>query len=553
MIKKTASTKTAIFFFCLFLFILNYVNVSAQINEPQTKEVYNYLYRMSEKGLIQWDDIVLPLDRHTIAESLVTLQHQANKLSAIEKKELNFYLIEYYYDIHLFTSQYLNDDKVHLLHKDEAGRFRLVAAGNKQQQLFLDPIVGYDYTHYNNNHNLTTYSGFRMWGMLGKHVGYTVFFRDVTESGDSLNNGKYFTPDQGIVNTSRSPNQLNYSNLNFNIGYRWKNGVVTVGKDNLNWGYGESGKIVLSSKAPSFFYLRLHYSPFKWLDFDYFNGWLNSDVIDSSRSYSTGTTVAGGYREIFRNKYIASHSLTFKSGKGLSFSIGESMVYSDKLDVGYLIPINFFKAYDQYVSSYSLNGGSNGQIFAQISSRNQIKNTHLYLTLFIDEIRLAKIFDKTQSRNQIAYTLGLNRTDVLLKYLTIGGEYTRIRGGVYNNIIPAQTYTNNSYSLGDWMGQNADRLYLYVKYTPLPRLKTSIWYQYTRKGADWTLGQQYYQQPEPTFLNNELFSRRDIGFSAYYEVIQTLKLNLNIIHNTIYFPLQAVANNSISFGVSYGL
>ena len=543
--------KNKIALIVFFIFIVGIVK--SQINEPQTKEVYNYLYRMSEKGLIQWDDLVLPLDRHTIAIALLQVQKQESKLSTIEKKELLFYLTEYYYDIHLFASDYLINDKVNLFHKDEAGRFRTVASGNKQIQLFLDPIAGYYYTHYNNNHNLTTFGGFRMWGMIGKHVGYNVFFRDVTESGDSINYNKNFTPEQGIINTSRNPDQLNYSNLNFNLGYRWKNGIVTVGKDNLNWGYGESGKIVLSSKAPSFFYVRLHYFPFKWLDFDYYNGWLNSDVIDSSRSYPTGTNVAGGTREIFRTKYIASHSLTFKTGKGLNFSIGESMVYSDKLDVGYLIPINFFKAYDQYVSSYSLNGGSNGQIFAQISSRNQIKNTHLYATLFVDEIRLSKIFDKTQSRNQIAYTLGMNRTDVLLKYLTIGGEYTRIRGGVYNNIIPAQTYSNNSYSLGDWMGQNADRLYLYMKYTPLPRLKTSIWYQYTRKGADWSLDQQYNQQPEPPFLYNELFSRRDIGFSAYYEVIQTLKINLNIIHNTIYYPQQAVANNTISFGMSYGL
>lgn len=537
--------------FTLFCF---FNQLQAQINEPQTKEVYNYLYRMAAKGLIRWDDIVLPLDRHAIADALVVLKSEAtSKLSYTEKKELDFYITEYYYDIHLLNSAYLHNDKIHIFQRDEAGRFRTIASGNKQMQLFVDPVLGYDYTYYNNNHNLTTYGGFRMWGMIGKHVGYNVFFRDVTESGDSLNANKYFTPDQGIVNTSRNPNQLNYSNLNFNLGYRWKNGTVSVGKDNLNWGYGESGKIVLSSKAPSFFYLRLHYQPFKWLDFDYFNGWLNSDVIDSSRSYSTGTNTAGGYREIFRSKYIASHSLTFKTIKGLNFSIGESMVYSDKLDVGYLIPINFFKAYDQYVSSYSLNGGSNGQIFAQISSRNQIKNTHLYATLFIDEIRLSKIFDRVQNRNQIAYTLGANKTDVFIKYLTIGGEYTRIRGGVYNNIIPAQTYTNNSYSLGDWMGQNADRIYLYVKYTPLPRLKTSIWYQYARKGSDWTLDQQYNQQPEPPFLFNELFSRRDIGFNAYYEIIQTLKINFNIIHNTIFYPQQTVANNTISLGMSYGL
>ena len=223
-----------------------------------------------------------------------------------------------------------------------------------------------------------------------------------------------FSPVEGVVPTIQSQSLINYSSFNYNIGYRWSNGSISAGQENLSWGYGLSGNIALSGRAPSFPFIKLDFEPWEWLHFSYFHGWLQSNIIDSARSYSTGTGLYDGRREIFYPKFIAHHSLTATPLKGLDISVGESIVYSDQLSFAYLIPINFFKVYDQYHSRYNIKAGDNSQFFGLISSRNHIKNTHIYSQVFIDEIRISKIFDSRLKRNQLGYTLGINRTDLFL-------------------------------------------------------------------------------------------------------------------------------------------
>ena len=545
-IKKTFFLRQFLFLFILF----SSFKTEGQVNENYSF-VNNYLYRMAQKGIINIQDYTLPLDRFEIIKALESIKKSESFLSVTEKKELIFLNQEYQSSINI------NDTSIKplLLRKDNVKRFRFFQFINKDAQLFIDPIIGGSYSTYNNKNNIINYSGARLYGNLGKKIGYNLLFRDITERGDSVDFFKSFSPETGIFNTSRNPKQLNYSQLNFNIGYRWKNGMLSIGKDHLNWGYGKGGKIVLSSKAPSFPYIKLDYQPFKWLKFNYFNAWLNSNIIDSSRSYSTGTGVGNGFREVMRQKYLAHHSISFIPIKGLEISIGESIIYSDKLEIGYLIPINFFKLYDQYASSFRINGGSNSQLFAQISSRNQLKNTHFYFNIFIDELRLSKIFDKTDSRNQLGYTVGINKTDFFLHYLTVGVEYTRINPFVYKNIIPAQTYENASYSMGDWIGNNADRLYLFGEFTPFSRFKINVSYQSIRKGALGTLNQQYNQQPQPQFLFGPILKQVNVLFECSYEYLNRLNFFSRFGYLNRKFENPNFANQSqreLSVGFSYG-
>ncbi len=75
--------------------------------------------------------------------------------------------------------------------------------------------------------------------------------------------------------------------MNVDLGFKWDWGSFTIGKNHLNWGYAENGKIVLSEKAPSFPYVRLDIKPTDWLTFNYIHAWLNSDVVDTNSLYST--------------------------------------------------------------------------------------------------------------------------------------------------------------------------------------------------------------------------------------------------------------------------
>ncbi len=328
-------------------------------------------------------------------------------------------------------------------------------------------------------------NGLTFWGHAGKNFSFQAYFEDITETGTGIDSIRRYTPAEGIVRTvTLNQRSINYSRFKGNITYAWKNGSISAGKDQILWGYGENGRMVLSDKAPAYPNIRFDYRPLKWLQFHYTHAWLQSGIIDSARNYSKGNGVYGDKREFYIQKFLASHSLNFYPVKGLSFSLGESMVYSDQLNIAYLIPLMFFKAYDQYESKYNVPSGSNGQFFFQASSRNHIPKTHVYTTLFIDEIRTSEIFNSAKSRNQLGFNAGASVTDLIIPYMTIGMEYARINPFVYQNLIPAQSYASQNYTLGDWIGQNADRLTAWAKYNPAPRLSMRMQLDYIRKGRD---------------------------------------------------------------------
>jgi hypothetical protein len=538
--------------YCLITsFFLFYSEAHSQINEPTSSEVYSYLYRLSQKGLIDFANYILPLDRASIHKALSDLSKKQSEMSEVERKELAFYSKEFYYDNQSGVDTCF---KIGFFKKDINGRFRTAALSQKFFQLFIDPYLGSSYTYSNKGTNLTYFNGLRASGKLGKNFGFSFLFRDVTEKGDTINFDRDFTNQKGITKSSTSQNMLNYSELNFNLSYKWSNGLISIGKENMVWGFGNNGNnLVLSEKSPSYPYIRLDYRPFKWFHFNYMHGWLMSNIIDSNRIYNTGSSTYGGIREVYVSKFFATHSITVSPKKGLDISLGESIVYSDKFDVGYLLPINFFKSYDHWVSNQNINAGSNAQFFAQVSSKNHIKNTHLYTQIFIDEIRLSTMFNKQQRRNQLGYLLGINITDIGLKYFSIGVNYTRINPFVYNNLIPAQTYKNSGYSLGDWMGSNSDRLNLFFNYTPLARLKIRGNLEFLRKGGMGTIQQQYLQLPQPDFLFDLKFKQQNSNLIVSYEWINSLKTNFEFRHFRRNYLQSSQNDYSLMFGISYGL
>lgn len=501
---------------------------SQVVYERHTSEVYNFLARLSQKGIIVFDDLIRPISKQKIGQALDSVAVHENVLSSIEKKELAFYQRE-------FT---------------EGARKRILSAGNADFSIQADPIVTASYLSGSGKDIKTTSSGINLWGRIGNKWGFQFAFHDVNASGtgfDTSRKGLEAGSETGpILINAYKKNSQNFLEIRGHISYQFKNGSISAGQDYLLWGYGENGRIVLSDKAPTYPYIRLDYQPFPWLRFNYTHAWLQSGLIDSSRSYSIPSGIYGGIREVDITKYMASHSIDFTLKKGLNFTLGESIIYNDNLNIGYLVPIMFFKAIDNYNGASGIEKGSNGQFFFQLSSRNQLPKTHLYGTLFIDEIKLGTIFSKEKQRNQLGYTVGGSVTDLLgIPYLTAGLEYTRIRPFVYRNFLPAQDYTNAGYLLGDWMGSNADRIMGFVKYTPLPKLKLQLRYSHIRKGGPGTLDQQYQQQPQPPFLFDFQRKADELFVSASYEYLHRLYLNT--------YMKRLDKNQTFFIGMTYGL
>lgn len=538
------------------LMVFHSNTISQTVYENQHAKVYEYLSRMSQKGIINLDDLILPMSRNKINRALDSVKVKNDQLTYIEKEELNFYLKEYK-TINIDTTTF------HIATKDPNNRLRLLSINSKDFKLNVDPIIG-DQIIIGNKVAINQVSnGVQLWGTAGKNWGYQLYYRDYTEKGDVRNyytvNGLSYireSPTTGIIIVGlNDEKKINYSEVRANINYSFSKGMISFGKDRITWGYAQNGRIVLSDKAPSYPLIRFDYEPIKNLRFNYTHAWLNSNIIDSNNSYFTPKeNVSGDQRVIFTPKFLATHSLTYTIQKGLDVSIGESIIYSDKMDPGFLIPINLFKFYDNNKSNYVINAGSNGQYFLQANSRNQIKNTHLFTTLFIDELRVASMLNPKKARNQIGFTIGGSVTDKFLPYLTLGGEYTRVNPFVYSNLIPAQWYSSYDYSLGDWMGNNFDRLMIYGKYHPKPRLQLYAHLQRIRKGGLGTILQQYTAEPQPKFLFEFEKNRYEFLLKADYEYINNLYLFssfqwiYSITYNKKYF-----SEPIFQLGFSYGL
>jgi len=511
------------FFLALCVFAIT-ANLFAQVvYEPLYKDVYDYLRRISTKGIIEYNDEFRPLSRKYLAEKLLEAEEHPELLTEVQMADLKFYMQDYYHEI-WFIKNEKNEKHIDFFSNDPAGRWRVFSYGDENFKMNLSPILGYEIGSIDDAKATHLWNGIYTYGYITDALGVSFDFRDNTEEGTTIDKYKRFTPVTGVNARSSdnivdySENKIEYSEAKGIIATDWNWGSFAIGKEFMEWGYAENGLIVLSQKAPSFPFIRLDIYPVDWLGFNYFHGWLSSDVVDSSDIYYTET---GTERISFRKKFIASHTLFIRPTKGLKLSIGESIVYSDDLEIMYLIPVMFFRLADHYLSRQKNNAGDNAQFFGAISSRNHIKNTHLYGSIFIDEITLSGLFDSFKQRNQFGFTLGASVVDLPLDNLTLTLEYSKIYPFVYNNFIQTITYESASYIMGHWMGNNDDQVYGSLKYRFLRGLEASMWARYIRKGEAGSAGDQY-EQPQPPFLFGLRTNFTYLGAMVKYEFIHEL-------------------------------
>lgn len=540
---------------------LSYIVIAQVVYEPLNRDVYSFLSRLSQKSVVVFDDQIRPVSRKYIAQKLIEASKKSNQLTSLEKEELDFFSKDFKLEFDILNKIEIDSTQLTMLGYDAGNRLRLFSFRNDLFAINLSPILGVTFGLHDDENFTHTWNGIYTYGYLDKYIGFSFDFRDNTEKGNSLDKYKDFTPVTGVDARSDrntinySADKMEYSEAKAVLATDWSWGSFSVGKDFLEWGYGESGLLVLSTKAPSFGFIRLDIKPVNWLRFNYIHGWLSSDVPDSSSFfYNNNGTISFSYR----NKFIANHSLIITPTNGFDLSLGESVIYDDQLEYLYLIPIMFFRAADHHLSRQLNAAGANAQFFLSVSSKGQIKNTHLYSTLFIDEITLSGLFDSQKQRNQLGFTLGGSVTDLPIENLTATIEYTKIYPFVYRHYIQTQDYKSASYPLGHWMGNNADLIYASLNYRFIRGLQAKIWGQYIRKGEEGSYDQQYNIQPQPPFLfglrQNYSYFGAEIKYEYTHELFAKLKFqttkiakqqtNLSFNNNTI---------NEFYFSIYYGL
>ncbi|MCX6306294.1 MAG: hypothetical protein NT040_15120 [Bacteroidetes bacterium] len=533
--------------------------------------IYEFLDELANLKLITLNSVVKPYSRNYIAGKLVEARDMdaqmrsktgtpsRRMLNKRQQKELHFYLQDYQLEKEGRQLKIKNYDyKLSFLLKKQSC---MVVALNPPGFHYKDsmftisvrPILGVQWMTNENGTEYHRWWGGSMFGYIGKNFGFYANLRDNNASSAPAE-PKYFTLEQGAVYKPGSKKGVDFSEMRGGMVASVSWGSVGIINDRMEWGDNYHGANILSGKAPAFPYIQLHLNPVKWFDFNYIHGWLNSNVIDSSRSYYSGDI----YRQIYRNKYIAANMFTFIPWRGLNLSFGNSIIYSDiSVNPVYLIPFLFYNSVDATKNNYVDYAGSNSQLFFNFSSR-QIRHLNLFISLYIDEWKMSRMMKKDQ-HNFTSLKAGFRLSDFPLQNVSFTAEYTRTQPMTYDHYLPTTTFASNDYALGNYLRENSQEIYLAISFHPLRGLLINSSYTIARHGDDfpYRIDAGYVNDQVP-FLKNITWQNHSFELSARYEFVSNgyffvRYLNSDREGDTRYQP--AVMNgrtNTLMTGINFG-
>ncbi len=427
--------------------------------------IYSFLDELAADGIIELNSAVKPYSRETIKKFLAEAQSHGEELTVRQAKELDLYIIDF------VTS--VEDSKVHIIFNPATVQYK-----DSLFKITLTPLLGFTAGAVTDRGKpvIAWKNGAKIFGSYG-NWGFYAALRDNHQ--DPLT-GKaiYLTRERG----GHIKGLTDFSEMTGGISYSWRWADISFIRDSPVWGSGYAGTNILSGRAPAFMQLRLHIKPVKWMEMTWFHGWLNSMVVDSTRSYLVTNAYGTDYREVYHHKFFAANIFTITPVQRLHVSLGNSVVYSDpRLAPGYLMPLFFYKSVDHDVNSGIDN--SNSQMFIDISSY-QVKHLHLYGTLFIDEMSIKRF--TTPDFNYFSWKGGFRTGNFpFLPDLWVAAECTFTYPLTYQHYVPVLTFENQGYNMGHYLRDNSRSFWTAIDYKPLRGMNIRLWYEYAERGPDY--------------------------------------------------------------------
>ena len=459
--------------------------------------IYEFLDELASLQIIEINSAIKPYSRLLIANKLKEADQKREILNSRQQKELDFYLMDFGKELYPG--------------KDWKRRKDLFYYKDSLFSLTVNPILGGEI--FTNSSGQAHYlrNGVEARGYV-QHWGFYASLRDNHEK-PLLGKPEYLTKREG----GHIKGTTDWSEMQGGVTWSWKWGNIEFAKERLEWGNNYNGANILGGNNPTYVALRLNLKPAKWFEFNYFHGWLNSMVVDSSRSYWVSNSYGTDYREVYHKKFIAANMFTVIPVRNLHISAGNSIVYTDKhFNPIYLMPLFFYKSVDHSYTSGVEN--MNSQTFIDISSRN-IRNLHLYLTLFIDELSVAR-FSKKDEWNFFSWKTGFRLYNLPVQNLSFTTEFTYTYPLTFQHYVPTLTFENAGYNLGHYLRDNSREWYLAIDYKPLRTLKAGLYFTDAVRGPDYTeLGTDRVGNPPLATIQ---WHSAIFGIRASYQIINDL-------------------------------
>lgn len=454
------------------------------VYEPVTNVgIYGFLDELANAKIIEINTAVKPYSRIFIAEKLKIASENTEKLNKRQQKDLEFYMKDFRLELEKNT---VGMKPLNIFPKSQHLATVLNPLGLHYRDsiftLSLRPIWGIDYYTNSNGNAYHRWGGLEGFAYITDHIGGYTSLRDNYES-ELLIDPQFFNQRQGDPVKNNGNGGFDYSEAMGGIMASWKWGTIGVVKDQNIWGNGYNGTNIFSGHTPSYGQIKLQLYPIRWFEFTYFHGWLVSEVVDSSRSYWDGDK----YRAVFYPKYIAANMFTFRPVRHLEISLGNSIIYSDmNVQIAYLVPFLFYKSVDHTLNATDKAGysGQNSQLFLDFSSRN-IKNLHLFLTIFVDEFSMSRVTDPDRY-NFLSWKGGFQLSNWPLQNVIVTGEYTYTQPLTYQHNIATTTFASNRYNLGHYLRDNSQDIFASIQYKPIRGLTIDLSYDLGLHFNDYT-------------------------------------------------------------------
>ena len=469
------------------------------VNVPMNHWVYDFLDRCETMHLFrELHGRTLPMTRGEIAEILKeidqTLRSDGRQITPALANQLNQFLGEFHEELEpLGHSNEHHEKERHLLTWTEGDNI-IHADADIVQELKLRSGDSYESTKLTSHTSL----GGILRGRLKKSFSFYVFARNTLHKGTDITRTNY-DPSQGRP-IGIAGNNVYTDEATAYLVWNLPWFELQFGRDQMKWGPGYHGSLMLSAKNPLFDMIKLKAS-FNRFRFISVHGFLNSSI---------------------GKKYMAAHRLEVRVAPWLFIAGSESVIYGNRgIEIQYMNPIMPY-----HVAEHHMGDRDNNTMSFDFTAY-PLKNVKTYFELFLDDYNLSKNAFKHYG-NKFAFLLGgfwvhpfsIRNADIRL-------EYTRVEPYVYTHHDSINVYTNYDQSIGHWLGPNADDWFFELNFLPHRDIKLSLTYEHIRRGEgslfdphDVTDG------TEKHFLKGIIEKQHHIGCRFVGQVLRDLFISL---------------------------
>ena len=246
----------------------------------------------------------------------------------------------------------------------------------------------------------------------------------------------------------------------------------SFGIERISWGNANYSNLMFSSSAMPMPMLSFSYRR-SFFDFEMVTGFLDplKDQLDQMENDTAFFTR--------QQRYISAHSFTLKPLEGFSLSLREAVLYGGpgrRLEVAYLFPFIWYHG-------QQLNSRMNDNAMAGIAADYRLRGKcWFYGEVLIDDFQADNKTRGDNEPNEIGYLAGAEIYDLIIKWTTLGFEYSRANNWTYNQSRAQNRYINQNFPIGYTDGPDNDRISWRAGKWFTPSLRLTYSGSYRRRG-----------------------------------------------------------------------